>query len=257
MRNWFQFGTTKFDINDGLVVEKCPAMNRPERKMDVYSVPGRNGDIVVMQDAWENVEQTYEIWGGDGSQNSATAFGYKCAELFKYSGYQELTDSYDTTHYRKAYFAGPFDVDNEFTRRGRAQLTFTCDPRRFLNSGKASQVLTNNTYAINPTPYITRPILTIHGSGSGWFNVYHNTTMAPFQGFTIANITDGMVIDCLNYDCYYDDPLNGRINLNSELTLNNTNLSEWPVFDQGYNMVTIDQVGGLTSIDMVPNWWEL
>ena len=257
MRSWFQFGTTKFDINDGLVVEKCPAMNRPARKMDVYSVPGRNGDIVVMQDAWENVEQTYEVWGGDENINSATAFGYKCAELFKYSGYQELTDSYDTTHYRRAYFAGPFDVDNEYTRRGRARLTFNCDPRRFLNSGGATQVLTNNSLVTNPTNFRTRPILTIHGSGSGWFNIQHHTTLAPTQGFSIAHITDGMVIDCENYDCYYDDPLNGRINLNSELSLTTTETLDWPFFDPGSNLIIMYTGGGMTNVDMVPNWWEL
>ena len=257
MRNWFQFGNIKFDIDDGLVIEKCPSQNRPARKMDVYNVPGRNGDIVVMQDAWENVEQTYEIWGGNENINSATAFGYKAAELFKLSGYQKLTDSYDTTHYRKAYFAGPFDVENVFTRRGRAQLTFSCSPKRYLNSGGEIQVLTNNTLVTNPTPYTTRPILTVHGSGSGWFNFQH-TIGNDFEGFTISNIIDGMVIDCEEYDCYYDDPNDGRIYLNDRLTLNNTSSSEWPQFFPGIdNLIIIDQQGGITSIDMVPNWWEL
>ena len=255
MRNWFQFGNIKFDIDDGLVIEKVPNQNRPARKMDVYSVPGRSGDIVVMQDAWENVDQAYEIWGGDGTVNAATTFGYKCAELFSLSGYQELTDSYDTTHYRKAYFAGSFDVQSELTLRGRARLTFSCNPKRYLTSGKASQTLLNNATVTNPTNYTTRPILTIHGSGSGWFNILH-TTSIPFQGFTITDIVDGMVINCESYDCYYDDPDNGRIYLNDRISLNNTNLSEWPYFIPGNdNLMVIHS--GISSIDMVPNWWEL
>ena len=40
----------------GIYVEKAPSMNRPARKMDSYDVPGRNGSIIRMQDAWENVE---------------------------------------------------------------------------------------------------------------------------------------------------------------------------------------------------------
>lgn len=256
MRSWFQFGTTKFDINDGLVIEQVPNQNRPARKMDVYSVPGRSGDIVVMQDAWENVEQTYEVWGGDENINSATAFGYKCAELFKYSGYQELTDSYDTTHYRRAYFAGPFDVDNEFTRRGRAQLTFNCDPRRFLNSGKTVyQIIAPSTYFTNPSTNNCRPILTIHGSGSGWVNI--ERADGGYQGFNIADITDGMVIDCENYDCYYDDPLNGRINLNDQITLLYSSTTEWPYFTPGENAVLFNDNTGVTSIDILPNWWDL
>ena len=249
MRNWFQFGTTKFDINDGLVVEKCPAMNRPERKMDVYSVPGRNGDIVVMQDAWENVEQTYEIWGGDGSQNSATAFGYKCAELFKYSGYQELTDSYDTTHYRKAYFAGPFDVDNEFTRRGRAQLTFNCDPRRFLTQeGEFPIDMTH--YPISPPVWFgSRPRLTIYGSGSATITVQDKT-------MSISSITDGMTIDCENYNAYY----NGT-NLNSVLSGNWIEFpgkrDAWNTNIYGEPMFYVDYTGGILAITAKLNWWEL
>ena len=49
----------------GVAVEKFPTYQKPERKRETFSVPGRNGDIVLMQDAWENITQEYEIFAGN------------------------------------------------------------------------------------------------------------------------------------------------------------------------------------------------
>ena len=120
----------------GLLVEKVPNMNRPERKYDRYSVPGRNGDIFVMQDAWENVEQTYEVWFENGVSDNVVDRGYSITEwLFGASDYATLTDDFDPDHYRKAVFLGPYDIENILMKYGRAEITFDCDPRRFLMSG--------------------------------------------------------------------------------------------------------------------------
>ena len=247
MRNWFQFGNIKFDINDGTPIEKVPNQNRPARKMDVYSVPGRSGDIVVMQDAWENVSQTYEIWGGSGAINDATTFGYKCAELFKLSGYQELTDSYDTTHYRKAYFAGPFDVENEFTRRGRATLTFNCDPRRFLNSGKAWINITKWIYGqpqteiVNPTAFPGAPI----------FDVTCTTNLCRIiWGDKSLTIHDPgtYVIDCGNETI---------VDSNGDPAFNSVT-GEFPKLGVGTTYISFDDPGANpVTCKMQPNWWTL
>lgn len=82
MRNTFTFaGVSSASL--GLTIEKVPNMNRPARKYDRYSVPGRNGDIFVFQDAWENIEQSYEIsWRG-----TPVNTGYSISEwLFGSSG---------------------------------------------------------------------------------------------------------------------------------------------------------------------------
>ena len=52
----------------GIMVEKFPDYSRPRRKFDSYTIPGRNGDLIMMQDAWENVEQRYSIAAGSGEQ---------------------------------------------------------------------------------------------------------------------------------------------------------------------------------------------
>ena len=42
-------GTSNKDV--GMVVEHYPSVILPRRKMEVQQVPGRNGDIILFQDA--------------------------------------------------------------------------------------------------------------------------------------------------------------------------------------------------------------
>ncbi|MBR2582370.1 MAG: hypothetical protein IKD61_03135, partial [Oscillospiraceae bacterium] len=43
-------------------VEKYPPRPIPQRKCERFSVPGRSGDVVAWEDAWENVTQKYSIY---------------------------------------------------------------------------------------------------------------------------------------------------------------------------------------------------
>ena len=237
MHNSLTFGgVSSSSLN--LNIEYCPNQDRPARKVERYSVPGRNGDIVVMQDAWENVEQSYDIWGGNGTINDATAVGYSLADwLFSKNGYQRLEDTYDTQHYRLAFFEGPYDFQSVLRRRGRATITFSCDPRRFLLSGETAVTLTGTDTITNPTSFTARPLLEVHGTGNGTIECGGNT-------ITITGIYDGMVLDCDAQDAYYPG-----VNLNSLVS------GSFPVIPGGTQ--TITNTGGITSVEVTPNWWTL
>lgn len=231
MHNSFTFaGVSSASL--GLEVEYIPNENRPTRKFERYSVPGRNGDIIVAQDAWENIEQTYSVWGkGNG-------LGYDIAEwLFASEGYQRLEDTYDTAHFRKAVFVGPFNYENILLRYGRTELTFDCDPRRFLVSGETAQSFSGTGTITNPTRFTAKPVITVSGSGDGAIECGGNT-------LTIAGIYDGMIIDCEDMTAY-----SGTTNLNNLVS------GSFPVIPGGEQTITI--TGGITSISVVPNWWTL
>ena len=46
----------------GMVVSEAPAFDKPTRKQNVYTVPGRNGAIVHQEDAWNDVVRSYKVW---------------------------------------------------------------------------------------------------------------------------------------------------------------------------------------------------
>ena len=119
-----------------VLIEEAPETNRPARKVDRYEVPGRNGDIVVPQNAWENVTRNYElmVYAGDYNQMASALMAW----LYAPSGYQRLEDSFDSLVYRKAYVSEDTDVDNIMNTDGKCSVEFECDPRRFLLSGETA-----------------------------------------------------------------------------------------------------------------------
>ena len=140
----------------GMIVEKYPDRVFPERKQTVYSVPGRSGDLIVDENAYTNVIQSYQVYvregGGLTMQQRLSAIG---AWLLGTAGYQELRDSYDTSIYRKARVANAMEFLNSLNRFGRAKIEFDCQPMRFpttneILTGKMGDTFTYPTNGLLP-----------------------------------------------------------------------------------------------------------
>lgn len=115
-------------------VERFPDIHKAQRKFRQYNIPGRNGDIFFQDDAYDNVLQSYQIYAGDGTYGSQEPWT-ELARCLYLDGYQELRDTYDPTHFRKAVFNGPIDVENSWNTHGRATIEFNCRPERYLVDG--------------------------------------------------------------------------------------------------------------------------
>lgn len=231
----------------GLVVERVPNMDRPERKYDRYSVPGRNGDIFVMQDAWENVEQSYDIWWEDSISATVAEGGYTLSEwLFGTSDYATLTDDFDPDHYRKAVFLGPYDVENTMQKLGRARITFDCDPRRFLNSG-LNWININSgayTYITNPTPFVAKPVVELEDSTATGHQIKVENG-ADASNLIIAAGVGSFIADSSRESITYSDGTPAFASVSGTYPL------LWP----GENELII--YGYFDSAKIQPNWWTL
>lgn len=128
-------------------VERFPDIHKAQRKFRQFNIPGRNGDIFFQSDAYENVIQSYEIYAGGeyGSQEPWT----QLARMLYLDGYQELRDTYDPTHFRKAVFNGPIDIENSWNTHGRATIEFNCRPERYLIEGNNSLSFAHQTIPIH------------------------------------------------------------------------------------------------------------
>ena len=115
------------------VVEKFPVIRKAQRKFTSYNIPGRNGDIIVQQDAYNNVILPYQIWCGEEGEVQ-TDWTDLAAVLYK-DGYQKLSDIADPEHYRKAVFNGPVDAQYYWDQVGRTTLEFNCRPERYRVDG--------------------------------------------------------------------------------------------------------------------------
>lgn len=92
-------------------VEHYPDLNRPARKVDVFSVPGRSGSVIFPQNAWEDIERQYDIFAGDGLRGTAPGKFMSISEwLNSADGYARLEDTYEPDIFRLAYSLGNYDA---------------------------------------------------------------------------------------------------------------------------------------------------
>lgn len=221
----------------GICVEKVPTQNHPARKRKVVSIPGRNGDLVDTQNAWENYEQPYDIFAGEHDGSAQPTFLEIADWLYAPTGYARLEDSFDPDYFRLARFDGPFDVEFTLTRVGRASVIFNCKPQRFLKLGEQPITLTASGTLHNPTRYDALPLIRAYGTGTMTVNGY-NVTVNYASGYT-------------DIDSELEDAYRGAENCNAYVQLTN---HEYPVLSPGTNTITID---GFSRVEIKPRWWTI
>lgn len=134
MRNYFIFG--EYDSRDfGVYISGEGTYNAPARVYNAISVPGRNGDLLIDEGKFENIDITYPAFiAGDGFDEKLANLR---SALLSTNGYQRLLDSYHPDEFRRAYFGNQIIVKaRKQNDAGDFDIVFTCDPRRFLLSGE-------------------------------------------------------------------------------------------------------------------------
>ncbi len=132
------------------------AFGAPSRDVTQIHVPGRNGDILVDNGGWNNVDVTYSSCCilSNFRENVAKLKGYLLAN----PGYHELTDPYNPDEVRYAEFRGPFTPE-AFTSKGNNagmfDLTFNCKPQRFLRESMIARDYVLCPYTIGQYSYRT------------------------------------------------------------------------------------------------------
>lgn len=233
----FWAGRSSDDVR--VVVERYPSVELAGRKLDTQSVPGRNGDLLFPQNAYQNYVQAYEIYVSAERIRLPRAMREVANWLCGPSGYQKLEDSYDVETYRRAYFAGPLDVESILHRFGRATIEFNCQPQRFLRVGDLAVQAAQGQMLLNPTAFAALPLITVIGTGAGTLTVGDVTV-------TINSMPRGVIVlDSDTQNTYY-----GAFNLNSTISA-----PEFPTLPAGESVVR--WTGGITGVEIIPRWWTL
>lgn len=179
----------------GMVVAEAPVFDRPIRKQNVFNVPGRNGAIILPQDAFEDTARSYNVWlTKEAGTDLAAAVDAVSAWLMSKTGYQRLEDSFEPDVFRLAYFSGAPTFTNKLMQYGETTLTFTCRPERFLKAGEQSVDVTSPLTIYNPTRFNAKPLIHIEGSGT--------VNIAISGRVMTANVVDYINIDCDALNAY-------------------------------------------------------
>ena len=233
-------GRTSEDLN--LIIASIPSYVVPERKMEVISVPGRNGDIIIAQDAYNNVTVKYDlaIVGLNKTLNESVAGVMEW--LMKPVGYARLENSYDPDCFRIGFFKNAKEVVNRFMTLGRATVEFSCKPQRFLRVGELPIIAVNGMRLSNPSVYTANPLIAVRGASEGVLTV--GDVEVEISGFGTGGEID---IDSESMSAFY-----GSANLNSLISLDN---GKFPILPEGET--EISWTGGITSVVITPRWWIL
>lgn len=231
-------GITSDSLN--CIVERYPTYTVPQRKQSAISVPGRNGDLLLQQQAYSNYIQGYDIYlSGPRNNSKLPDVARAVAAWLNVGGYRKLVDDYTPGSYRMAFFQGPMDLENTFNLYGRTTIEFNCKPQRFLNSGDTAQTISTSGGTItNPTAFNAKPLITVYGSGAATLQVGEYVC-------TLSSIDESITLDSDTENAY-----KGTTNLNSKVTI-----PDFPELAPGDNEIT--WTGGITSVEIIPRWWTL
>ena len=227
-----------------------------EREYAFYDVPSRDGALVGAQTRLANVSVSYECFI---YTNFETNIRNLRSFLLSRTGYVRITDDYDTTHYRKGVYEGPFEPDvTSKNDAGSFVLTFNCMPQRWLTSGDTPITINagdgmNKLIGTNPSYFKSKPIIEVFGDGIFTLNGVKVTVDA------IANATS-VVIDCDTMACTYT--YQGKVYECSYAVgftdINGVNDVDAPVLVAGENRINATQYNfSVTKIVITPRWWEV
>lgn len=209
----------------------------PKRDVEAISIPGRNGDLHIDNERFENIDIVYPAYITEDFDSNFVAFkGFLQSKI----GYKRLEDSYHQDFYRKAIYLDSLIPNmSARNRAGTFDIKFNCDPRMFLKSGEAYAAMSSGGKIKNPTLFNALPIIKVYGNGT----------------FTIGDISVKIsgasrytYIDCDLQEAYGETMAENR---NSLITLND---GKFPYLSPGDNTVTYT---GFTSIEIKPNWWTI
>lgn len=225
-------------LDYGLYVSGNQTFNSAEKDYSKVSVPGRNGDLLVFNKRYKNVNIAYDaILIENYEENTERVRAW----LMSADGYCRLEDTYHPNEFRLASFSGPIDFNTKMLEAGETTLTFDCKPQRWLKSGEQTILITpdNNRSIVNPTLFESKPLLRIYGTGQiliGTGNITINEQDSEY-----------IDVDCDIMDCY-----EGLVNRNGNVTI-----SKWPTFTAGNNYVVFPDNSNIAKIYITPRWWTL
>lgn len=224
----------------GIYLTDIRIADSPKRDVSFLSVPGRNGDLIVDNKRWHNVDITYSLAIATGFSDRFDAF--KAALLSK-NGYQELSDSIYPDVFRMAIVKEPIQPETmRFNHTGAFDVTFHCKPQRYLKSGQFSCTITEAT-ALYGDGFVAKPLITVYGSGAGTLTIGDTTV-------EIKDMADQLTLDCDLQTAYRQVGDAAPENMNGSIYAPN-----FPELGKGEN--PISWTGGVTKIDIIPRWWTI
>lgn len=231
---WTYFIFDDIQSNEyGVWISGSGTYDAPVRDVEVVTIPGKSGDLVVDNGRFNNITITYPCFI---SRKFDKRFDIFKAAMLSKQGYFVLQDTYHPEEFRMASFTGGISPETgPYNRAGTFNLEFNCMPQRYLVSGNTAITLADRMTIVNPTQFPAKPL--IRATSAGAVTIGGKTLTVNSMG-----TYDYIDIDCETGEAYSgDDPCNTLIYMPELLTI-----------PAGESAVTATATGQIT-----PRWWTI
>ena len=209
--------------------------NAPEPDIEQISVPGRNGDLIISNNRYKNINVTYPAFVIDSLAENVDSIK---AWLLSNVGYRKLEDTYNPKYFRMGRAVGSLEVESIVQKMGVFEIAFDCKPQRFLKQGQEKIVLDKASKIINPELFPALPYMKVYGTGD--VNLIINS-----QIIKIKNIDKFIELDFDTQNAF-----KGTINKNDLIYS-----ADFKPLEKG--VTDISWVGSVSHIEIIPKWWTL
>lgn len=130
---WVEYNGKK-SSSLGVHVSGKGTYNAAELDISSHVVPGRNGEILISNGRYKNIDITYPAFAPSDFEARVQAVRnwMRSAE-----GYRRIEDNYDPDHFRMGIAKKVLTFNTSQLNRGaNFQMVFDCKPQRFLKSGE-------------------------------------------------------------------------------------------------------------------------
>lgn len=251
----------------GIEIETFPEYIIPEKNVDSYEIPGRNGSIVIDHGTFKNVDLSYKVSAVAQNGDYSATMHKIAAWLFSPSGYARLEDTYDSECYRMAKCSSSMTFSNIFNEAGQATIKFNAMPQRYLKIGETSVDYdatfgeTKTVKIFNPTLFTSKPLICLRDVGLHSEQAYGQVSKLIINGIELK-ISLNETTWTNKKDVYYDfedkhiyTVTNGVIeNITGNAAVDGfkSNIELKP----GDNVIEYSTIN-YASISIIPRWWTI
>lgn len=226
----------------GILVAQQPNIPIQSEKIDKISIPGRNGDLIEKQNAFEDITITV-------SCNFIDRFTFWEKEvaikkwLLNIKDYK-LTFSDNQGYFYKVKCINIDEIKRELRVIGRFDIKFTCDPFAYSYEGQKTitKMGQDSELDLYNDGYDSLPYIKLFGNNPTTLMLTtEETTMYLFQS---THIDEYIELDSELQDCY-----KGTLNCNKLYS------GTFPVLKPGRNQLYWS--GNATGLEIIPRWRQL
>lgn len=247
-------------VDAGVVIQTPPVYEFPSRRSEVIQIQGKNGDIVIDKNSFNNVNREYNLASVFRKNDSFIGNVRVLVDwLSSVSGYARLEDSYEPEYFRLAMFRAGGQLPNFYDKATAMVVRFECKPQRFLKTGEVGMEFTRSTHPDanfhkieNPTKYLALPEINVTG-GVVSIELRSGDDYNNPDNTTILTVTDNTILEKITIDSDIQDVYTASSFLNNKVEVTNG----FPKLYPGNNWLKITYLSSDTVVTIKPRWWVL